>query len=72
MRLSQFWGLMEDEFGVGYARVLAGSLVLSPYQQTAEGALASGVSPRDVWLTVCDQQEVPEERRLGRDIQPKP
>ncbi|GAA1171429.1 MULTISPECIES: DUF3046 domain-containing protein [Nesterenkonia] len=71
MQLSRFWFLMEGEFGSGYARVLAGSLVLSGYQKTASEALEAGVRPRDVWDAVCDQQEVPETRRLGRDIPPK-
>jgi len=71
MRLSRFWSLMEGEFGSGYAHVLAGSLVLSAYQKTASEALGSGAAPRDVWEAVCDQQEVPAERRLGRDIPPK-
>lgn len=62
---------MEDEFGKHYAHVLADSLVLSMYQQTAREAIESGVAPRDVWEAVCQQQEVPEARRLGRDIPPK-
>lgn len=71
MRLSRFWLLMEEEFGSGYAHVLADSLVLSDYQKTVNDALGSGVAPRDVWDAVCDLQEVPTERRLGRDIPPK-
>ncbi|GAA3050963.1 MULTISPECIES: DUF3046 domain-containing protein [Actinomycetes] len=71
MRLSRFWFLMEEEFGSGYAHVLAGSLVLSDYQKTALQALDAGVSPRDVWEAVCDQQDVPASRRLGRDLPPK-
>ena len=63
---------MEDEFGRGYARVLAGSLVLAGVGgRTAEQALAGGVEPRKVWLAVCEVQDVPEERRLGRDIKIK-
>ena len=68
MRLSRFWFLMEGEFTPGYAHVLAGSLVLSEYQKTVNQALDAGVAPRDVWDAVCEQQEVPAERRLGRDI----
>lgn len=62
---------MEDEFGTNYAHVLAGQLVLSKYQLTAKEALTAGVPTRDVWEAVCDQQDVPESRRLGRDIPPK-
>ena len=34
-------------------------------------ALAAGVDPRRVWLAVCDLHEIPQERRLGRDVPPK-
>jgi Protein of unknown function (DUF3046) len=72
VRISDFWRLMEDEFGSGYARVLAATLVLAGVGgRTAEQALAAGVEPRKVWLAVCELQDVPEERRLGRDIKVK-
>ncbi|TLP96066.1 DUF3046 domain-containing protein [Nesterenkonia salmonea] len=72
MRESRFWALMEDEFGKAYAHVLADQLVITPFQLTAKEALGAGVSTREVWEAVCVQQDVPEERRLGRDIPPKP
>jgi hypothetical protein len=63
---------MDDEFGSGYSRVLADSLVLAGVGgRTARQALAAGIDPRTVWLAVCDVQDVPEERRLGRDIKIK-
>lgn len=63
---------MDDEFGSGYSRVLGGSLVLAGVGgRTAAQALAAGINPRDIWLAVCDVQDVPEERRLGRDIKPR-
>lgn len=72
MRISDFWRLMDDEFGAGYSRVLAADLVLSQVGgRTAQQALAEGVPPKTVWLAVCDMQDVPTERRLGRDIKPK-
>ncbi|MBB6403321.1 DUF3046 domain-containing protein [Arthrobacter sp. AZCC_0090] len=71
MRISDFWRLMDDEFGAGYSRVLSGSLVLAGVGgRTANDALAAGYSPRDVWLALCDVQDVPPERRLGRDVKP--
>ncbi|MFF2300219.1 DUF3046 domain-containing protein [Arthrobacter bambusae] len=71
MRISDFWRLMDDEFGAGYSRVLSSSLVLAGVGgRTANEALAAGYSPRDVWLALCDVQDVPPERRLGRDIKP--
>jgi hypothetical protein len=72
MRISEYWRLMDDEFGAGYSRVLSSTLVLASVgNRTAEQALASGVDPRKVWLAVCDVQDVPAERRLGRDIAPR-
>ena len=72
MRISDFWRLMDDEFGPAYSRVLASDLVLTGLGgKTAAQALDKGVEPKQVWLAVCDMQEVPPERRLGRDIQPK-
>ena len=69
MRISEFWRLMDDEFGAGYSRVLSSSLVLGAVGgRTADQALAAGVSPRAVWLAICELQDVPQERRLGRDI----
>ena len=35
--------------------------------RTADEAVADGVQPRTVWLALCDDFEVPESRRLGRD-----
>ena len=52
MRLSQFWQLMEDEFGSGYAYVMAGQLVLTKFQLTAADALAQGVQPCEIWESV--------------------
>ncbi|WP_416404132.1 DUF3046 domain-containing protein [Arthrobacter sp. LFS091] len=71
MRASDFWRLMDDEFGAGYSRVLASSLVLAGVGgRTAVEALAAGYQPREVWLALCDVQDVPLERRLGKDIKP--
>ncbi|WP_043845807.1 DUF3046 domain-containing protein [Crystallibacter crystallopoietes] len=71
MRLSDFWRLMDEEFGSNYSRVLAADLVLTSLGgRTAAEALAAGIPPKAVWLEVCEMQEVPAERRLGRDIKP--
>lgn len=68
MRHSDFWRLMEDEFGGTYARTLARDQVVDALgDRTAEQALADGVPPRDVWDAVCQAMHVPPERRLGRD-----
>ena len=72
MKLSEFWTNMDYEFGAGYARVLAGDLVLGSLgNMTALEALEAGVAPKDVWLAVCETQDIPEGRRLGPDREPR-
>ncbi|MGG5172179.1 DUF3046 domain-containing protein [Pseudarthrobacter sp. J1738] len=72
MRMSEFWRLMDDEFGAGYSRVVASTITLAAFPgKTAMEALAAGERPKSVWLAVCDVQDVPAYRRLGRDIKPK-
>ncbi|MET0871499.1 DUF3046 domain-containing protein [Paeniglutamicibacter terrestris] len=69
MRMSDFWRLMDDEFGAGYSRTLASTLVLSAVGGvSADEALAKGVPPRDVWLALCAMQDVPPERHFGKDV----
>jgi hypothetical protein len=63
---------MDDEFGAGYSRVLSSSLVLAGVGgRTADQALSAGVPPKQVWLALCEVQDVPPERRLGRDVKPR-
>lgn len=72
MKLSEFWTNMDYEFGAGYARVLAGDLVLGSLgNMTALEALEAGVAPKGVWLAVCETQDIPEVRRLGPDREPR-
>jgi hypothetical protein len=72
VRISDFWRLMDDEFGAGYSRVLSSSLVLAGVGgRTADQALSAGVPPKQVWLALCEVQDVPPERRLGRDVKPR-
>ncbi len=70
--MSDFWRLMDDEFGAGYSRTLATSLVLAEVGGvTAAEALDKGAAPKMVWQAICKMQDVPPERWLGRDIAPK-
>ncbi len=62
MRLSEFWALMEQEFGSGYAVVVARSHTLGALEgRTAEQALEDGLPPRQVWRAVCADLDVPPE-----------
>ncbi|WP_309072175.1 DUF3046 domain-containing protein [Arthrobacter sp.] len=72
MRTSDFWRLMDDEFGSAYSRTLAQTLHLSGLgDRTPAEALGAGIDPRAVWIAVCEMQDVPEYRRLGRDVKPR-
>jgi hypothetical protein len=71
VRLSKFWELMNDEFGEAYAGSLARHHVLGVLgDRTVVEALDAGVSPRTVWLALCDDMDVPEARRLGVERKP--
>ncbi len=66
MTRSEFSRAVADEFGEAYGRTLVRDLVLDPLgQRTADQALASGASPRDVWFALCAAMDVPRERWHG-------
>ena len=68
MRLSDLRRLLDEEFGPGYAPTVAADHRISGLgSRTADEAVADGAQPRTVWLALCDDFEVPESRRLGRD-----
>jgi hypothetical protein len=69
MRLSDFWRLMDDEFGAAYAHSLARDHVLSALgNRTPQQALESGTEPREAWLALCVDMDVPVKRRLGKEL----
>ena len=56
---------MTDEFGV-YGRTIAHDLVLASLGgRTAEQAIAAGLPTKEIWLAICDIQDVPPNRRYG-------
>jgi hypothetical protein len=62
VRLSEFWALMEQEFGVGYAAIVAETHTLGALAgRTAAQALEDGEPPRTVWRAVCSDLDVPPE-----------
>ena len=68
VRLSHFWTLMDDEFGEAYSRTLARDHVVGALgSRTVQQALADGESPRAVWEALCDDMDVPPERRHGKN-----
>jgi len=69
MRMSDFWRLMDDEFGAAYAHSLARDHVLGALDnRTPLQALESGVKPREAWLALCRDMDVPAERWLGKEL----
>ncbi|WP_101617362.1 DUF3046 domain-containing protein [Bifidobacterium margollesii] len=68
MQEREFWELLEEVFGRSYGRSLSHDLALSSLDsRTAVEALDDGVEPRVVWNVLCDQMDVPDSRRWGRD-----
>jgi hypothetical protein len=68
MRLSEFWTLVDDEFGAAQGRVLVRDHVLGSLgNRTADQALEAGDEPRDVWLALAADLQVPKERWFGRE-----
>ncbi|RLK53001.1 DUF3046 domain-containing protein [Microbacterium telephonicum] len=65
MRLSELRRAVDAEFGARGASLVE-DLVLAPLgNRTPAQALAAGVDPREVWLALCDETDVPEPRRHG-------
>jgi hypothetical protein len=65
MRRSEFLRAVEDEFGAR-AVALMNDLVLGAVgNRTAAEALEAGVPPRDIWLALCAETDVPAERRYS-------
>ena len=68
VRRTEFWRLMEDEFGGPRARMLADHHALTSLGSvSAAVALERGDSPKTVWQAICADLGVPPERRFGRD-----
>ncbi|NIZ92943.1 DUF3046 domain-containing protein [Kineococcus rubinsiae] len=68
MRVSEFWTLVDEEFGSAYGRSLAADHVLLALgDRTPDAALDAGEDPKVIWLALCEALDVPPERRLGRD-----
>lgn len=68
MREREFWALVDEVFGRGYGRSLAKDQGLTRLGgMNVVEALAAGVEPRVVWNVLCDQMDVPDSRRWGRD-----
>lgn len=65
MRLSEFQRAVRDEFGAGADAVVTDLVLSQVGGRTASEAIAAGVEPRDVWLALCEELDVPAARRYG-------
>lgn len=68
MRLSEFQRAVAAEFGETYGGVLLRDHWLTGLGSTAHDALDAGTPVRQVWLALCDEFQVPAERRYGRGL----
>lgn len=60
---------MAEEFGEVYSGVLLREHWLVSLKSTPADAISRGIATRDVWLALCDDLQVPTERRYGRGLQ---
>ena len=68
MRISEFWELVDEEFGRAHGRTLVRDHVLMELgNRTAEQALEEGEPAREVWFALAASLDVPPEQRWGRD-----
>lgn len=71
MRMSEFWTLVDGEFGQARGRALVRDHVLGELRhRTPQQALDQGEDPRAVWLALCADLGVPLERRWGPEERP--
>lgn len=68
MRLTEFTRLITDEFGDSEGRWIAHSHVLPTLGGTPDELIDRGLDPARVWAQLCEDFDIPEERRLGRDV----
>ena len=65
MRRSEFERAVSDEFGARGDSLVADLVLAALNDRTAREALSAGVAPRDVWLALCAETDVPANRRYG-------
>ncbi len=65
MRRSEFERAVAAEFGPRASALLVDLVLPTIDDRTAAQAIAAGVPPREVWLALCDEMDVPAERRYG-------
>jgi hypothetical protein len=65
MRRSEFSRAVADEFGSRGAALVSDLVLGQLGGRTPSEAIEAGVEPRDVWLALCAEMDVPAARRHG-------
>ena len=72
MRRSEFDRAVNDEFGLRGDALVVDLVLPGVGGRTSSEALKAGVPPREVWLALCAETDVPLERRYGAGrLEPK-
>lgn len=59
VRLTEFWGRMDERFGPSYSRSLAADYRLPALGATVDEALRAGVEAKEIWRAVCAEFDMP-------------
>ncbi|MFE2771853.1 DUF3046 domain-containing protein [Microbacterium resistens] len=65
MRRSEFLRAVDGEFGARATALLDDLVLTTLGTRTGSEALAAGVPPREIWLALCEETDVPAHRRYG-------
>ena len=65
VRRSEFTRALENEFGARAAMIMADLSLPGVGNRTAAEAIDAGTPPREVWLALCAEMDVPAERWHG-------
>ncbi len=65
MRRSEFERAVAEEFGVRGPSLMSDLVLTAIGDLTAEQALREGVPPREIWMALCAETDVPLSRRNG-------
>lgn len=65
MRRSEFERAVADEFGASGSSLVVDLALPGIGSLTAAEALAAGIEPREIWLALCAETDVPAARRYG-------
>ncbi|HLT67760.1 MAG TPA: DUF3046 domain-containing protein [Microbacterium sp.] len=71
MKRSEFLRAVDEHFGARAGWILA-DLILPGIGQSANDALADGVSVRAIWEALCDETDLPDSARYGQGLQRPP